>query len=63
MEIDHLNGELLMAIEWTGKDVFCNTINKAYKTGEVPTNFEKCVMIPIPKMKKAVKCEEHRTIS
>jgi len=61
--IDNLNGELLIALEGTGKEALCNVITNAYETGKVPEDFEKCVMIPIPKKQKAEKCEEYRTLS
>jgi hypothetical protein len=46
--IDHLNRELLMTLEGTGKKVLSN-ITEAYETGEVLDDFEKCIMIPISK--------------
>lgn len=52
MKIDHLNGELLMALERTGKYIFYNIINEVYGTGEVPKDFVKCVMIPKPKKER-----------
>jgi len=61
--IDNLNGEHLIAFEGMGKEALCNIIINAYETGELPEDFEKCVMIPIPKKQKAEKCEEYRTLS
>jgi hypothetical protein len=29
----------------------------------LPEDFEKCIMIPIPKKQKAEKCKEYRTLS
>jgi len=34
-----------------------------YEKGLVPKDFEKCLMIPLPKKKKSEKCEDHRIIS
>lgn len=47
--IDHLSGELLVALEGTGKEILSYIITESYETGEVPEDFEKCVMIPIQK--------------
>ena len=38
-------------------------INKIYETGDLPIDFINCVFIPIPKVSKAMECNEHRTIS
>lgn len=38
-------------------------IKKCYETGQVPSDFTKCIMIPIPKKITAKTCEQHRTIS
>ncbi|CAI6362694.1 unnamed protein product [Macrosiphum euphorbiae] len=38
-------------------------MHNAYEKGLVPKDFEKCLMIPLPKKKKSEKCEDHRTIS
>jgi len=62
--IDNLNGELLIALEGTGKEALCKIITNAYETGgEVPEDFKKCVMIPIPKKQKTEKFEQYRTLS
>jgi len=61
--IDELNGELLKALEGYGKDILFRIIGKAYESGIIPKDFEKYIMIPIPKKKKSERCEEYRTIS
>jgi len=48
--------------EGTGKETQCNIITNVYKTDEMPEDIEKCVMITIPKKKKAEKYEEYRTL-
>ena len=40
-----------------------NLVNKIYETGEFPEDFLTSIFIPIPKSPKAIKCEDHRTIS
>ena len=34
-----------------------------YSTGDIPSDFEKNIIIPIPKKKRAEKCEDFRIIS
>lgn len=46
-----MNGELLMALEGTGKEVLSNIITDANGKGEIPEDFEKCVIVRIPKKK------------
>ena len=38
-------------------------MSKIYETGEIPSDFQKNVMIPIPKKAGADRCEYYRTIS
>lgn len=38
-------------------------LNKIYKTGEIPNDFQISTFIPLPKKKGARKCVDHRTIS
>jgi len=61
--VDKLNGKLLKALDGYGKDILFRIIGKAYETGIIPKDFEKCIIIPIPKKKKSERCEEYRTIS
>jgi hypothetical protein len=63
LRIGNLNGEILIDLEGTGEEALCSITINAYETGKLPEDFEKCVMIPIPKKQKAEKCEENRTLS
>ena len=38
-------------------------LNKIYTTGDLPQDFIKTVFVPIPKLTKAMECNEYRTIS
>jgi len=38
-------------------------IRDIYRTADIPTDFVKSVIIPIPKKTLAIKCEQYRTIS
>ena len=42
--------------------LFC-LVSRMYETGEVPSNFQKNIIIPIPKKTGADRCEHYRTIS
>ncbi|CAI6352699.1 unnamed protein product [Macrosiphum euphorbiae] len=61
--IDNISGEMLKALEGQGKEILFKIIYDAYEKGLVPKDFEKCLMIALPKKKKSEKCEDHRTIS
>jgi len=50
-------------LEGQGKEILFKIIHDAYEKGLVPKDFEKCLMIPLPKKKKSEKYEDHRTIS
>jgi len=61
--IDNLNGELLKALEGYGKIILFRIIREAYKTFIISKDFDKCIIIPIPKKNKLERCEEYRRIS
>ena len=59
--IDDIPAEL---IKYAGE----KTLTRLYKTicnitGDIPSDFEKNIIIPIPKKKRAERCEDFRTIS
>lgn len=54
---------MLKALEGQGKEILFKIIYDAYEKGIVPKDFEKCLMIALPKKKKSEKCEDHRSIS
>lgn len=61
--VDNIPAELLSSL---GEDVLnklFSIVSRMYETGEVPSDFKKNVIIPIPKKVGADKCEHFRTIS
>ena len=46
-----------------GKQVIIDFIQKIYNDEELPPDFAKYIFIPLPKSSKAVRYEDHRTIS
>jgi len=38
-------------------------IKKFYETGQVPSDFTKCIIVPIQKKTTEKTCEQHRTLS
>jgi len=61
--IDDVSGEMLKALVGQGKETLFKITYETYEKGQIPKDFEKCLMIPTPKKKKSEKCEDHRTIS
>ncbi|KAL4135345.1 hypothetical protein QTP88_006960 [Uroleucon formosanum] len=53
--IDNISGEMLKAWEGQGKEILFKIIYDAYEKGLVPKDFEKCLMIPLPKKNKSEK--------
>jgi len=47
--VDNISGEMLKAMEGEGKEILFKIIYDAYEKGQVPNDFEKCLMIPLPK--------------
>jgi len=50
--IDNICGEMLKALEGQGKEILFKIIYDAYEKGLVPKDFEKCLMILLPKKKE-----------
>lgn len=61
--VDEIPAEFLQSCGPQCIKVITSIINNIYRTGEFPADFLTSVFIPIPKTAKAMKCEEHRTIS
>lgn len=53
--IDNISGEILKSKEGQGKDILFKIIYDAYEKGLVPKDFEKYLMIPLPKKKEVRK--------
>lgn len=63
MGIDDIPAELIKNAGENMKQILLKLIRSIYDTGELPTDFQKCIMVPIPKKKSAIKCEQYRTLS
>lgn len=61
--IDEIPAELLKNFGEKAKDVLFKIISSIYKTGQIPSDFTKCLIIPIPKKARAQTCEQYRTLS
>lgn len=61
--IDGIKAELLKNLGEKGTNHLFKLISEMYETGNLPQDFEKCVMIPLPKKGNATKCGEYRTLS
>ncbi|KAI5692524.1 hypothetical protein M8J77_008381, partial [Diaphorina citri] len=61
--IDEIPAELLNNCGEKAKRTLYMIINKMYETGTIPSDFAKCIIIPIPKKAKAQTCEQFRTLS
>ena len=60
---DDIPAEFIQCNRKKGIKTITNLVNKIYETGEFPEDFLTSVFLPIPKSPKAIKCEDHRTIS
>lgn len=61
--IDDIRSELLLALGETTLTRLFHLVCKMYETGEVPSDFQKNLIIPIPKKQAADRCDCYRTIS
>ena len=61
--IDDIPSELLGALGEAEMIKLFHLVGRMYETGEVPSDFKKNVIIPIPKKVGADRCEYYRTIS
>lgn len=60
---DDIPSELIKKGGEKMKTALLQLIRKIYETGEIPEDFQKCVMVSIPKKASATTCEQHRTLS
>ncbi|XP_075210231.1 uncharacterized protein LOC142317557 [Lycorma delicatula] len=59
--IDDFSAELIKATGEKLRTALYNLICEVYETGKMPEDFERCVMVPIPKKASATKCEDFCT--
>ena len=60
---DNISAELLQGIEEKGLEIMTSLINKIYKSGYIPEDFRKSIIVPIPKVSRAQECNDFRTIA
>ena len=61
--VDEIPAEFLKHIGTEGLNRITKLINMIYRSGEIPNDFLVSTFVPIPKVGRAIKCEDHRTIS
>lgn len=61
--VDNIQGELLKKAGERLKGALYDMVCSIYVTGEVPEDFVKCIIVPLPKKPNARSCEEYRTLS
>ena len=60
---DQIPIELIQCLGEDGKQVIVDLVQKIYNDEELPPDFVNNIFILLPKSSKAVRCEDHRTIS
>ena len=60
---DQIPIELIQCLGEEGKQVILDLVQIIYNDEELPPDFVNKMFIPLPKSSKAVRCEDHRTIS
>ena len=60
---DDLPAELIQLDSDVVERVLCKLCNLIVNTGEWPDDWRRSVFVTIPKVKEAVRCEDHRTIT
>uniref|UniRef100_A0A8D8XEA4 Craniofacial development protein 2 n=1 Tax=Cacopsylla melanoneura TaxID=428564 RepID=A0A8D8XEA4_9HEMI len=61
--LDEVPAELLTNCGEKAKAMMYKIITNIYETGIVPSDFTKCLIIPIPKKARAQTCDQYRTLS
>ena len=59
---DNLVIEEIAALGDFGVDILTRMLNDIYNTGYLPHDLKKSIFIPLPKIDRAIECEDHRTI-
>ena len=60
---DKIPIELLQCMEEEGIETITRLINMIYKSGYIPEDFRKYILVPLPKVTKAQDCSDYRTIA
>jgi len=61
--VDEIPAELIQNFGENTKKIIYEMIKECYKTGQVPSDFTKCIIVPIPKRITEKTCEQHGTLS
>jgi hypothetical protein len=61
--VDNIPIEFLKNLKEDNLTIFSNLINDIYQQGELPEDFKKSIMIPIPKKQNSQECSNFRTLS
>lgn len=61
--VDEIPAELIQNCGENTKKIIYEMIKKCYENGQEPSDFTKCIIVPIPKKTTAKTCEQHRTLS
>lgn len=60
---DNIPIEFIQQLDVQGIKIITELMNKIYETGQIPEDFLESIFIPLPKIQKATKCSDFRTIS
>ena len=60
---DQITIELIRCLGEEGKQVIVDLVQKIYNDEDLPPDFVNNIFSPLPKSSKAVRCEDHRTVS
>jgi len=61
--VDEIPAEIIQNCGENTNKIIYEMIKECYETGQVPSDFTKCIIVPIPKKTMAKTCEQHRTPS
>ena len=61
--VDNKPAELLQGLDKGTKHILFCLISNIYKTGNIPDNLKKSIMVAVPKKTKLTNCEEYRSLS
>jgi hypothetical protein len=61
--VDEIPAELIQNCGENTKKIIYEIIKECYEIGQMPSDFTKCIIVPIPMKITAKTCEQHRTLS
>src|SRR5688572_28035445 len=60
---DNIAADLIQSMGEKGMEVMSRLINKIYKSGQIPEDLRKSIFVPVPKINRAQKCSDFKTIA